>query len=228
MSATPSELTAVPGKPGWLRSPVIDDNSQGGRHGKLQEARERILGSFDTRHYHVFSGLMPDDDAPVPEVWEDAQRAKLKADSAKSPYPVPTSVLESVTFEYHPYRVFVAPREDTADVIRRFRVGSHAESDVAYLDSVVSKVEAIERITPVSIPELSPAHVRLVFLDPISIEVARELGKLFPFLTATGDADFKDASIGMENYLSEMDEDSDEDVLAERFFGDQEIFLWWD
>jgi len=123
MSESQPELTAVPGKPGWLRSPVIDDNSQGD-HEKLHLARERILKTYDTRRYHVFSGLMPRDDAPVPAGWEDAQRAKLQADSRKSPYPIPLSVLESVTFEYHPYRVFVTPREDTAEVIRYFRVGS--------------------------------------------------------------------------------------------------------
>jgi hypothetical protein len=60
MSETQSELTAVPGKPGWLRSPVIDD------HEKLGEAREITVHAHDLRKHHVFTGPMPEDDAEAP------------------------------------------------------------------------------------------------------------------------------------------------------------------
>lgn len=227
MSTTSDEMTPVPGKPGWLRSPVIDDNLHGD-HEKIFKAAECVAQSYDSRSNHVFSGLMPDDDAQVPAGWEDAQRAKLVAESAKYPVPVLPSVLESVTFDYQPYRVFVAPLEDTADVIRLFRVGSHSHPDDAYLESVVKKVFAISRVAPFTIPELSPAHVRLVFLDPISMETARVIAALFPFMTVTEEDGFDDAFIGMEGYLSEGEADPGHDFLAERFFRDQEIRLWWD
>lgn len=225
MSESQPELTAVPGKPGWLRSPVIDDDLHGD-HEKVFKAREHVVESYDPRRYHVFSGLMPDDDAQVPAGWEDAQRAKLVAESANYPVSVPASVLESVTFDYQPYRVFVAPREDTAEVIRLFRVGSHADDRDGYVDTVAARVVAISKVAGSTIPELSPAHVRLVFLDSISIETARELAALFPFMS--NEDGTEDGFLGMEGYLSEMEEDSGEDYLAECFFRDQEIRLWWD
>jgi hypothetical protein len=119
-------------------------------------------------------------------------------------------------------------RDLLAEVILLFRVGSHDEEDEACPDAVAAKVVAIERIAAVSIHDLSPAHVRLVFIDPISIEVARELGEIFPFLNVTQDVNFKDAFIGMESYLSDREADSGEDFLSERFFRDQKIHLWWD
>lgn len=223
MSESQSELTAVPGKPGWLRSPVIDD------HEKLGEAREITVHAHDLRKHHVFTGPMPKDDAAAPPGWEDAQREKFTKFQSHWMSPVELrEMMERVSFPYEPYRVFVAPREEAAEVIRHFRVGSHDEDDETYPDAVAAKVVAIDRIAAVSIHDLSPAHVSLVFLDPISIEVARELGALFPFLNVTEDVSFKDAFIGMESYLSEMEEDSGEDFLAERFFRDQEILLWWD
>jgi hypothetical protein len=225
MSESQPELTAAPYKPGWLRSPVIDDDLNGD-HEKVFKAREHVVESYDPRHYHVFSGLMPDDDAQVPAGWEDAQRAKLVAESAKYPAPIPTSVLESVTFDYQPHRVFVAPREDTAEVIRVFRVGSHADDRDGYVDTVAARVVAISKVAGFTIPELSPAHVRLVFLDPISMETARELAALFPFMSTEDGTE--DSFLGMEGYLSEMEGDSGEDYLAECFFRDQEIRLWWD
>jgi hypothetical protein len=225
MSETPFELTAVPGKPGWLRSPVIDDNLQGD-HEKVLEARTRVVQSYDPGRHHVFSGLMPDDDAQVPAGWEDAQRERLRADSEKSPYPIPSFVLDSVIFDYQPYRVFVAPREDTAEVIRLFRVGSHADDRDGYVDRVAAKVIAINEVAGFTIPGLSSAHVRLVFLDPISMETARELAALFPFMS--DEVGLEDGFLGMEGYLSEMEADSGEDYLAECFFRDQEIRLWWD
>jgi hypothetical protein len=173
---------------------------------------------------------MPEDDAQVPAGWEDAQRAKLRADSEKSPYPIPSFVLESVTFAYHPYRVFVAPREETAEVIRLFRVGSHVDDRDGYVDTVAARVVVISKVAEFTIPELSPAHVRLVFLDPISMETARELATLFPFMSdEDGSEDgTEDGFLGMEGYLSEMEADSGKDYLAECFFRDQEIRLWWD
>lgn len=207
----PKKLEAVPGKPGWMRSEVFLDETA---EDQMNATRTRFAEKFSPKDYHVFWGNDPLDDATPPKGWLAEQQKKVANLS------LPPRV--TMSYAYYPYRVYVVPRAEGADAIRRFRVGTVYQPKPEMIESVVKRVAAIDALVPSDIIHMGDSHLRLNFRKKTDEAACKELQKLFPFEQEG------DMSLGMEGYLSDWTPESAPDFLAKAFQRDQAIHLWWD
>ena len=207
----PQQTEPVPGKPGWLRSEVFAEETE---EDQLNATRNRFAERFNPKEYQVFWADDPLDEAKPPEGWLEDQKRKFGGTP-----PPPGVVIE---YAYRPYRIFVVPRAEGADAIRRFRVGTHHRDDPKMIESVVKRVEAIHALVPSDILHMGSSHLKLAFREKAGEAASKALQELFP-LEEEGDME-----PGMEGYTSEWMPEDGPDFLAKAFQRDQGIHLWWD
>ena len=189
----------------------------------LDAKRDLITKNFDLHRFHVLWGSNPHDLEPPPKGWAEAQKQKLRETQFSQ---LPPEQIEEIvgifTFEYHPVRVFVVPRSDTEEIVRFFKVGTHNQDSDAVMQSAAERLGRIDRVTPISVVHADSAALQFKFLEKSSIATCREIQKLFPF------EEQGDIRLGVEGYFEDWTPETDPWFLADRFYRDQSIQLWWD
>lgn len=213
-------LVSVNEKPEWQQTEPLDDSLE---TEELNAKRDLIAQSFDLHRVQVLWGSDPHDLAPPPKGCTEAQKQKVR-DTSFSHLPPESveQVIAMINFVYRPVRVFVVPRPDIAEIVRFFKVGTHYQDNDIVMEAVAERLTKIDRITPISVVHAGSSHLLLKFLEKPSLPVCREIQRLFPF------AEESDTRLGLEGYFTDWTSATNPWFLADWFYREQRIHLWWD
>lgn len=201
-----SNLETVEFYPRWRRSRVVGDATAFDERSKLAE-------SVDIRKYFTFVACDPLDQASPPSDWDGALPNHLKKLFGEN---------HQVRMVYYPRRIFIVPRSDLVELIKRFKVAWNYAEDREFHELVGATINSIDAIAKVELIEVDDSGISMSFVGGVSDEQAKSIEAMFDCYNSNT------SRLGLEDYLSEWDPSSSKCPLAERIYVDQMLKLWWD